>query len=79
MAHTWFFRPRFGTFVAANSAIAELFPTALRGTIMGWITLCVAIYVVASQVMIAVLARPLGGLSNVIGWVSLLTVPHALT
>ncbi|MBV8361726.1 MAG: MFS transporter [Deltaproteobacteria bacterium] len=75
VAHTWFATTGRGTVVAANSAVTELFPTALRGTIMGWLTLCVAIAAIAAQVTIAVLAKPLGGLSNVVGWISLLSIP----
>jgi len=75
VAHTWFAAAGRGSVVAANSAVTELFPTALRGTIMGWLTLCVAIAAIAAQVTIAVLAKPLGGLSNVVGWISLLTIP----
>jgi MFS family permease len=75
VAHTWFATTGRGTVVAANSAVTELFPTALRGTIMGWLTLCVAIAAIAAQVTIAVLAKRLGGLSNVVGWLSLLTIP----
>ena len=75
VAHTWLATAGRGTVVAANSAITELFPTALRGTIMGWLTLSVAIAAIAAQATIAVLAKPLGGLSNVVGWISLLTIP----
>jgi MFS family permease len=37
VAHTWFATTGRGLVVAANSAVTELFPTALRGTIMGWL------------------------------------------
>jgi len=78
VAYTWFATAGRGAVVAANSAVTELFPTALRGTIMGWLTLCVAIAAIVAQVTIAVLAKPLGGLSNVVGWISLLTIPCAI-
>jgi MFS family permease len=64
-----------GMLVASNSTATELFPTALRGTIMGWLTLCTAISSIGAQAMIAVLAKPLGGLSNVVGWFTLLLIP----
>jgi MFS family permease len=64
--------------VVANSAVTELFPTALRGTIMGWLTLCVAFSAVGAQITIAVLAHRMGGLSNVVGWLALLTMPSAI-
>ena len=66
VAYTWFSAAGRGTLVATTFAVTELFPTALRGTIMGWLTLCVAIAAIAAQVTIAVLAKPLGGLSNVV-------------
>jgi MFS family permease len=78
VAHSWFSAAGRGTVIAANSAVTELFPTALRGTIMGWLTLCVAVAAIAAQVTVAVLAKPLGGLSNVVGWISLLTIPSAI-
>jgi MFS family permease len=78
VAYAWFVAVGRGTVVAANSAVTELFPTALRGTIMGWLILCVAIAAIVAQVTIAVLATPLGGLSNVVGWISLLTIPCAI-
>jgi MFS family permease len=78
VAHGWFAAMGRGTLVAANSAVTELFPTWLRGTMMGWLTLCVAIAAIGAQVTIAVLAKPLGGLSNVVGWISLLTIPSVL-
>jgi putative MFS transporter len=74
LAHTWFATTGRGLIVAANSAVTELFPTALRGAIMGWLTLCVAVSAIAAQVTIAVLARR-AGLSIVVGWIALLTIP----
>jgi MFS family permease len=78
VAHSWHVVAGRGTLVAATSAVTELFPTALRGTIMGWLALCGAISAITAQATIAVLARPLGGLSNVVGWLALLTIPCVL-
>ena len=78
VAHTWFATTGRGALVAANSAVTELFPTALRGTIMGWLTLTIAFSAIGAQTTIAVLAKPLGGLSNVVGWISLLGIPSAI-
>jgi MFS family permease len=78
VAHAWSSTAGRGIVVAANSAITELFPTMLRGTIMGWLTLCGAVAAIAAQVTIAVFAKPLGGLSKVVGWISLLTVPSVI-
>jgi MFS family permease len=78
VAHTWFSAAGRGAVVAGNSAVTELFPTALRGTIMGWLTLCAAIAAIAAEVTVAALAKPLGGLSIVVGWISLLTIPFVI-
>ena len=78
VAHSWQVVAGRGTIVAAISAVTELFPTALRGTIMGWLALCGAISAITAQATIAILARPLGGLSNVVGWLALLAIPCVL-
>jgi predicted MFS family arabinose efflux permease len=78
VAHTWFATTGRGALVAANSAVTELFPTTLRGTILGWLTLTIAFSAIGAQTAIAILAKPLGGLSNVVGWISLLSIPSAI-
>jgi MFS family permease len=78
VAHTWFAITGRGAVVAANSAVTELFPTALRGTILGWLTLMIAFSAIGAQTAIAVLAKRLGGLSNVVGWISLLGIPSVI-
>jgi MFS family permease len=78
VAHTWFATTGRGLMVAANSAVTELFPTALRGTIMGWMLFCIALAAIAAQVTISLLAGRLSGLSYVVGWLSLLTIPCVL-
>jgi len=64
--------------VASNAAITELFPTALRGTIIGWLSLVGAAGSLSAEATISLLARPLGGLSTVVGWLGLLAVPGAI-
>ncbi len=64
--------------VSGNAAVTELFPTAVRGTMVGWLSLLIAVGAVAGQALMAVLASPLGGLSNVVGYLALLGVPGAL-
>jgi putative MFS transporter len=64
--------------VGGNSAATELFPTALRGTMIGWFTLMAAIAAVGSQAAIAVLAERLGGLSVVVGYLALLAIPGGI-
>lgn len=64
--------------VAGNAAATELFPTALRGTMMGWFTFIAAIGAVFAQAAIALLTVPLGGLSTVVGYLALLGIPSAI-
>jgi MFS family permease len=78
IAHAWFATTGRGLLVAANSAVTELFPTALRGTIIGWLLFCIALSAIAAQASISILAKSLGGLSNVVGWLALLTIPSVL-
>jgi putative MFS transporter len=78
VAYSWFGTAGRGSVVAANAAVTELFPTALRGAIMGWLTFCVAVAAVGAQVVIALLAKSFGGLSVVVGWIALLSIPCAL-
>ena len=78
VAHTWFATTGRASQVAANAAVTELFPTALRGTILGWLTLTIAFAAIGAQAAIAILAKQLGGLSNVVGWIGLLWIPSAL-
>jgi MFS family permease len=78
VAHAWFATTGRGLLVAANSAVTELFPTVLRGTIMGWLLFCIALAAISAQASIALLAGRFGGLSNVVGWLALLTIPSVL-
>ncbi|HTT76759.1 MAG TPA: MFS transporter [Candidatus Binataceae bacterium] len=78
VAHAWFSTAGRAVQVAGNAAVTELFPTALRGTIVGWLTLTIAFSAIGAQTAIAILAKPLGGLSNVVGWISLLWIPSSL-
>ena len=64
--------------VGFRSASTELFPTALRGTMFGWTVLVGALGVVVAQSSIALLAGPLGGLSQVVGYLALLSLPSAV-
>ena len=74
----WFTGAGNGSMVGGNSAATELFPTALRGTMIGWFAFVGALGGVSAQAAIALLAEPLGGLSNVVGYLSLLAIPSAL-
>ena len=64
--------------VGGNSLATELFPTAIRGAMMGWFALAGAVAAVSAQTLIAVLAARLGGLSIVVGYLSLLAIPNAI-
>ncbi len=64
--------------VAANSAVTELFPTSLRSTIIGWLAITNALGALISHSSIALLAGPLGGLSQVVGYLALCGLPGAV-
>jgi MFS family permease len=74
----WFTGAANASSVAGNAAATELFPTALRGTMMGWFTLIAAIGAVVAHAAIALLTVPLGGLSTVVGYLALLSMPSAI-
>ena len=63
--------------VGANASATELFPAALRSTMMGWQMITGAVFSMLAQAMIAALIHPLGGLTNVIGYLALLGLPSA--
>ena len=73
----WFMTAVNAATVGGNSAATELFPTAVRGTVIGWFALITAVGSVLAQGAIALLAQPLGGLSVVVGYLALLTIPSA--
>jgi len=73
----WFMSAVNAWMVGSNSAATELFPTALRGTMVGWFAIAQAIAAISSQAVIALLAERLGGLSVVTGYLSLLAIPSA--
>lgn len=77
-AYAWFTVAVNAAMVAGNTTATELFPTELRGTMIGWFTLINALAAVSSQTTIALLAQRLGGLSNVVGYLALLSVPSAI-
>jgi predicted MFS family arabinose efflux permease len=64
--------------VAMNASATELFPTALRGTMLGWFALISAIGSLSAEGTISILARRLGGASAVVGWLAMLAVPSSL-
>jgi MFS family permease len=64
--------------VGGNSLGTELFPTAIRGAMMGWYALIGAAAAISGQTLIAVLAARVGGLSIVVGYLSLLAIPNAI-
>jgi MFS family permease len=64
--------------VGANSAATELFPAALRTTMIGWQGITAAAFSMLAQVLIAALIGPLGGLAHVIRYFALLGIPSAI-
>src|SRR5262249_17846491 len=74
----WFLSTINAATVGGNAPATELFPTALRSTMIGWFTLIIAIGAVLSQAAIGALAGPLGGLSIVVGYLGLLAIPSGI-
>lgn len=64
--------------VATNAAFTELYPTALRGTTIGWFALIGAGSSLTAEGAISGLAKRMGGLSNVVGWLALLAIPGSI-
>jgi MFS family permease len=64
--------------VGANSAATELFPAALRTTMVGWQMIAGAVFSMLAQVLIAALIGPLGGLTFVVRYFAMLGFPSAL-
>jgi MFS family permease len=77
-AFGWFTGAGNASMVGGYAAATELFPTAIRGTMIGWFSLLSAVGSVSAQAAIALLAEPLGGLSNVVGYLALLAMPSAI-
>jgi MFS family permease len=67
-----------GGTVASNAAATELFPTPLRGTMIGWFALVSAIGAVISNAAVAMLANVMGGMSIVVGALSIVGIPAAI-
>ena len=64
--------------VGANSAATELFPAALRTTMIGAQGITAAAFSMLAQVLIAALIGPLGGLASVVRYLALLGIPSAV-
>ena len=64
--------------VGANSAATELFPAALRTTMIGAQGMTAAVFSMLAQILIAALIGPLGGLASVIRYLALLGIPSAV-
>ncbi len=77
VAYCWFKFASGVMTVGANAAATELFPAALRTTMIGWQGITAAVFSMLAQVMIAALIGPLGGLAKVIRYFALLGIPSA--
>jgi MFS family permease len=64
--------------VGTNAAITELFPTALRGTMMGWFAVTIAIGGVISNAGAAMLSHATGSLTSAISYIVLAGVPAVI-
>ncbi|MGH8014524.1 MAG: MFS transporter [Candidatus Binataceae bacterium] len=76
-AYCWFKIASGVMTVGANSAATELFPAALRTTMIGWQGITSAVFSMFAQILIAALIGPLGGLTRVIRYLALLGFPSA--
>ena len=77
-AYCWFKIASGVMTVGANAAATELFPVALRTTMIGCQGITGAAFSMLAQIMIAALIGPLGGLTNVIRYMALLGIPSAV-
>ena len=78
VAYCWFKIASGVMTVGANSAATELFPAALRTTMIGWQSMTGAAFSMLAQVLIAALIGPFGGLARVIRFLALLGIPSAI-
>ena len=78
VAYCWFKVASAVLTVAANSAATELFPAALRSTMVGWQMITGAVFSMIAQTAIAALIGPLGGLTVVVRYFALLGIPSAV-
>jgi MFS family permease len=78
VAYCWFKVASAVMTVAANAAATELFPAALRSTMVGWQMIAGAVFSMLAQIIIAALVGPLGGLTVVVRYFALLGFPSAI-
>lgn len=72
VAYCWFKIASGVMTVGANSAATELFPAALRTTMIGWQGITAAIFSMLAQILIAAMIGRLGGLTQVIRYFAFL-------
>jgi MFS family permease len=77
-AYCWFKVASAVMTVAANAAATELFPAALRSTMVGWQMITGAVFSMLAQAAIAALIGPLGGLTTVVRYFAMLGFPSAI-
>lgn len=77
-AYCWFKIASAVMTVAANAAATELFPAALRSTMVGWQMITGAVFSMLAQMAIAALIGPLGGLTTVVRYFAMLGIPSAI-
>jgi len=78
VAYCWFKIASAVMTVGANAAATELFPAALRSTMVGWQMITGAVFSMFAQMAIAALIGPLGGLTVVVRYFALLGIPSAI-
>jgi MFS family permease len=78
IAYCWFKMASGVMTVGANAAATELFPAALRTTMIGWQGITAAAFSVLAQTLIAAMIGPLGGLLQIIRYFAFLGIPSAV-
>jgi MFS family permease len=78
VAYCWFKIASGVMTVGANSAATELFPSALRTTMIGWQGITAAIFSMLAQILIAALIGKIGGLLQIIRYFAFLGILSAM-
>jgi MFS family permease len=78
VAYCWFKIASGMMTVGANATATELFPAALRTTMIGWQGVTAAVFSMLAQTLIAAMIGPLGGLLQVIRYFAFLGIPCAV-
>src|SRR6202050_5682250 len=78
VAYSWFKVASDVMTVGANATATELFPAALRTTMIGWQGVTAAVFSMLAHTSCAAMIGPLGGLLQVIRYFAFLGIPCAV-